>query len=415
MPPLPPDDSLPRFGGERPGRAATRRDLVRALGVGLVGLPLAACTTARPETPVVRIVSPRIAPPSPPVADVPPADSSLTAGPVAEPVAEPVVAVRETLRPRRVRAGGTIGLVAPAGVLRSPGQVSEAAADMRAMGFEARVGRHALDRYGFLAGSDQHRADDFMAMVTDPDVDAVVCLRGGYGVLRILDALDYDAARASRPLVVGYSDVTALHLALLAQAGLTGLSGPMVAPDWPHLDAETEAHFWRLAGGETGVSLAGPGDEQPFGLADGDAEGLLVGGNLSLVAALLGTPFLPDLTGAVLVLEDVGEAPYRIDGLLARLRLAGVLERLGGLVFGMFTGADPLPDRPSLDLADVLDTYAACVDGPVAAGLTYGHVRRKVTLPVGVTARLTVDGPAARLVTTSPVTAPPVTASPVSA
>ncbi len=317
--------------------------------------------------------------------------------------------------PRPLTPSGHVAIAAPASAALDASDAHAGLAALRARGLTVEPGRAFAQPEGYLSGSDDERAAELNRLFRRDDLDAVVCLRGGYGVLRILDALDYDAARASRPLVVGYSDVTALHLALLAQAGLTGLSGPMVAPDWPHLDAETEAHFWRLAGGETGVSLAGPGDEQPFGLADGDAEGLLVGGNLSLVAALLGTPFLPDLTGAVLVLEDVGEAPYRIDGLLARLRLAGVLERLGGLVFGMFTGADPLPDRPSLDLADVLDTYAACVDGPVAAGLTYGHVRRKVTLPVGVTARLTVDGPAARLVTTSPVTAPPVTASPVSA
>ncbi|HEX8385111.1 MAG TPA: LD-carboxypeptidase, partial [Rubricoccaceae bacterium] len=228
---------------------------------------------------------------------------------------------------------------------------------------------------------------------------------GGYGVLRLLDRLDYDAARANAPLVVGYSDVTALHLALYAQSGLPGLSGPMVAPDWPHIDADTEAHFWRLASGEAPVEIAGPGDDQPYGLRDGEAEGVLLGGNLTLVAALLGTPFLPDLTGAILVVEDVGEAPYRVDGLLARLKLAGVLERLGGLVFGLFTGADPLPGRPSLALDEVLDHYAACVDGPVAAGLTYGHVRRKVTLPVGVRCRLTVDGTDARLVALSPVSA----------
>jgi muramoyltetrapeptide carboxypeptidase len=309
--------------------------------------------------------------------------------------------------PRPLTPRGRVAVAAPASAALDASDAHAGIAALRDRGLTVEPGRAFVQPDGFLSGPDDERAGELNRLFARDDLDAVVCLRGGYGVLRLLDRLDYDAARATRPLVVGYSDITALHLALLAQAGLPGLSGPMVAPDWPALDAETEAHFWRLAGGETGVSLAGPGAEEPFGLQDGDAEGVLVGGNLSLVAALVGTPFLPDLTGAILVVEDVGEAPYRIDGLLARLRLAGVLERLGGLVFGMFTGADPLPDRPSLAVEDVLDTYAEYVDGPVAAGLTYGHVRRKVTLPIGVRVRLTVDGPAARLVTLSPVTESP--------
>ena len=307
--------------------------------------------------------------------------------------------------PRPLTPTGRVAVAAPASAALDAADAHAGIAALRARGLRVEPGRAFVQPDGFLSGPDDERADELNALFARDDLDAIVCLRGGYGALRLLDRLDYDAARATRPLVVGYSDVTALHLALYAQAGLTGLSGPMVAPDWPALDAETEAHFWRLAGGEAPVDLAGPGAERPYGLRSGEAEGTLIGGNLTLVAALLGTPFLPDLTGAILVVEDVGEAPYRIDGLLARLRLAGVLERLGGLVFGMFTGADPLPDRPSLSVDDVLDHYAAYVDGPVAAGLTYGHVRRKVTLPIGATARLTVDGPHARLVATSPVTA----------
>ncbi len=308
--------------------------------------------------------------------------------------------------PRPLTPLSRVAVAAPASAALDAADAHAGIAALRARGLRVEPGRAFGQPDGYLSGPDDERADELNDLLGRDDLDAVVCLRGGYGVLRLLDLIDYDAARAARPLVVGYSDITALHLALLAKAGLPGLSGPMVAPDWPTLDAETEALFWRLAGGETDVELSGPGDDRPFGLKSGDATGTLVGGNLSLVCALIGTPYLPDLTGAILVVEDVGEAPYRIDGLLARLKLAGHLERLGGLVFGLFTGADPLPDRPSLTLDEVLDHYAAFVDGPVAAGLTYGHVRRKVTLPIGVQARLVVDGPAARLVTTSPVTDP---------
>ena len=151
--------------------------------------------------------------------------------------------------------------------------------------------------------------------------------------------------------------------------------------------------------------MRGPGGEELATLQEGEAEGVLLGGNLALTCALLGTPYLPDLTGAVLFVEDVGEAPYRIDGLLARLRLAGELERLGGLVFGMFTGADVPPGRPTFSVDEVLAHYARFVDGPVATGLVYGHVRRKSTLPVGVRARLTASASGAELRVLSPVAA----------
>ena len=309
-----------------------------------------------------------------------------------------------SLIPRPLTPTGRVAVAAPASAAIDAADAHAGIAAMRARGLTVEPGRAFVQPDGFLSGPDDERADELNALLARTDLDAVVCLRGGYGVLRILDLIDYDAARAVRPLVVGYSDITALHLALYTQSGLTGLSGPMVAPDWPTLDAETEAHFWRLASGEANVDIAGPGSERPFGLASGDAEGVLLGGNLSMVAALIGTPYFPDMAGAILVVEDVGEAPYRIDGLLARLRLAGVLEKLGGLVFGLFTDAEPPEGRPSATVDEVLDHYAQFVDGPVAAGLTYGHVRRRVTLPIGVRARLTVDGPAARLVALTPVT-----------
>jgi muramoyltetrapeptide carboxypeptidase len=256
----------------------------------------------------------------------------------------------------------------------------------------------------YLAGADDARADALNAALRRDDLDAIVCMRGGYGLLRILDRVDYAAARAHPKLVVGYSDVTALHLALYAEADLPGVSGPMLASDWAKgLDAETEADFWRVVGGDAGYDVVGPGGEALTPLAEGETEGVLLGGNLALVTALLGTPYLPDLRDAILFIEDVGEAPYRIDGMLARLRLGGVLEKLAGLVFGMFTGADVPEDRPTYSVDEVLAQYAPHVNGPVASGLVYGHVPRKSTVPVGVRARLTCGGGDARLHVLDPV------------
>ena len=304
--------------------------------------------------------------------------------------------------PRPLLSSGRVAVVAPASPALDPADAAAGLAALRARGLTVEAVETAPA--GYLAGSDDDRARALNRALGRDDLDAVMCLRGGYGLLRILDRVDYAAARAHPKLVVGYSDVTALHLALWKGAGLPGVSGPMVASDWgPGLDAETEADFWRVAGGASGYDVRGPGGEALACLAEGEAEGVLLGGNLALTCALVGTPYLPDLTGAILFVEDVGEAPYRIDGLLARLRLAGVLERLGGLVFGMFTGAEVPPGRPTFTVDEVLTHYAGVVDGPVAAGLVYGHVRRKATVPVGVRARLTASASGTTLHVLEPV------------
>lgn len=309
-------------------------------------------------------------------------------------------------KPRPLTPSGRVAVAAPSGAALDPADVEAGLAALRARGLHVEDGRARVRPLGFLSGTDDERAGELNALLARSDLDAIFCLRGGYGSLRLLDRLDYDAAARSPKLLVGYSDVTALHLALYACAGLPGLSGPMVAPDWPRLDVETERPFWALAGGAAPFEIVGPGGERLEGMRDGKVEGVLLGGNLSLVGALLGTPYWPDMEGAILFVEDVGEPPYRVDGLLARLRLAGVLEKLGGLVFGQFTLAEPPPNRPSLSLDAVLDHYAQYVPGPVARGLVYGHFSRKSTLPVGVRARLVVDGPQASLTVLEPVVAP---------
>ena len=306
--------------------------------------------------------------------------------------------------PRPLTRTSRVAVAAPASAALAAAHARAGLAALRARGLVVDTFRPmSPPAWGYLAGTDEARTEELNALLARDDLDAVFCLRGGYGLLRILDRIDYAAARAHPKLVVGYSDVTALHLALWTKAGLPGLSGPMVAPDWPGLDAQSEAQFWALAGGAAPVEVLGPGEEPLLPMREGVAEGVLLGGNLTLVAALLGTPYLPDTEGAILFVEEVGEVPYRVDGLLARLRLAGVLERLGGLVFGAFTGAAAPANRPSLALEDVLDHYAPYVPGPVARGLVYGHFVRKSTLPVGVRARLDVRGGAASLTVLEPV------------
>jgi muramoyltetrapeptide carboxypeptidase len=296
-------------------------------------------------------------------------------------------------------------VLAPASAAFSVDAVRAGVEALRARGFDV-VAPPERERYGHLSALDAVRLADLNEALRDPDTDAIVCVRGGYGTLRLLPGVDYDAARAHPKLVVGYSDITALQLALLARADLRSISGPMAAVEWATIDAPSEALFTSLARGGTTDDLIGPGGERLAPMRPGSAEGRLIGGNLALVCRLVGTPYLPDLTGAILFFEEVGETPYRLDGMLAQLALAGVLGRLGGVVVGQITDADPQPGRPSLSVDEVLRDHLGSLPIPVATGLVYGHISVKNAVPIGPRARLDVTGSEARLALLEPVTQP---------
>ncbi|RMH64359.1 MAG: LD-carboxypeptidase [Bacteroidetes bacterium] len=307
------------------------------------------------------------------------------------------------VRCRPVLPGDLIGVALPSSAPADPERLRAGMDALRRRGYRVELVPESPAPRGYMAGPDRERRDALNHLLRRPDVAAIFCARGGYGALRLLPGLDYEAARRHPKPIVGYSDVTALHLALYARSGLPGVSGPMVAVEWPDIDAATEAQLWALLQGARPAPLLGPRGEALVPVRPGQAEGVLLGGNLAVLTRLIGTPYLPDLTGALLFLEDVGEVPYRIDGLLAHLRLAGLLDRLGGLILGSFTEADPPPDSPSLTLDEVLADYVADLPCPVARGLVYGHFPVKSALPVGVRARLTVTSEAAELTLLEPV------------
>ena len=213
-------------------------------------------------------------------------------------------------------------------------------------------------------------------------VKAILCVRGGYGALRILDRVDFAAARRSPKLLMGFSDITALQLALYRHAGWRSLSGPVLV-DLAESSAKMQARFWALAAGAQPPPMASLDTLRP-----GTARGPLLGGNLSMVARLVGTPYLPNLSGAILVLEEVNEAPYRIDALLAQLRLAGILGNLAGLILGAFTGWKPRHSHGTLTPAEIFDDYFGGAPYPVATGLRYGHFAARETLVLGAMASL---------------------------
>lgn len=284
--------------------------------------------------------------------------------------------------PPPLAPGARVALVAPAGPLRGEEDVACAVGNARTLGWEPHVAPHALQRVGYLAGDDDARLADLQAALDDPDVDGVWCLRGGYGAMRLLDRLDWTAFRARPKALLGFSDVTALHAAA-GRAGAISYHGPTARGALTDFSRDSLVRAVVAQEDSCGVAA----DART--VTAGRATGRLVGGNLALLAALAGTPFAPDYDGAILVVEDVNEPPYRVDRLLTQLRLAGALEAIAGLVLGAFTD---LPDEEDAPLLDALfDETARTLGVPCLAGVPVGHIDDQWTLPLGAPAELDAD------------------------
>lgn len=294
-------------------------------------------------------------------------------------------------KPPRLRQGDTVGLVAPASAVTLPDELDRAIHWIRGMGLVPKLGAHVADQEGYLAGNDADRAADIAAMFAAPDVSAIFAVRGGWGGARILPLLDWDTIRANPKLLIGYSDTSALHLAIAARAGFPTLHAPNAASRW---DAASWDSLWRIAFAGGVPVLGGERIEEATGrpariLVPGTARGRLVGGNLTIISTLMGTGWLPDLDGAILFLEDINEEPYRVDRMLQQLRLAGIFERVAGVVFGQCTRCTVRdPDYAGFTLDDVLDRYLGNLGKPVIAGFNTGHVRNQLCLPVNVPVEL---------------------------
>ena len=255
-----------------------------------------------------------------------------------------------------------------------------------------------LNQHGYLAGSDKERSNMFNDAIQNPEVKALICTRGGFGAMRILDKIDYAAARNNPRLLIGFSDITALHLALYQQAGWRGITGPLVVSFGESSENTLKQLLMLIRGEKVPTSRLLP-------FRPGFACGPLLGGNLSMVVRLLGTPYLPSLTGALLVLEDINEPPYRIDAMLAQLRLAGAFENLGGLILGGFTGWEASHQHSVLTPKELFHEYFGSAPFPVATGLNYGHFPNRDALPIGVQAELSVHPQEATLTITESVVA----------
>lgn len=306
----------------------------------------------------------------------------------------------ELIKPRALKPGDTIGLITPATYVSDPDQLRAVARTIEYFGLKSKWGPNVRRKDGYVGGSIADRAADVHAMFSDPEVKGVFAIRGGYGSGQILRDLNYDLIRRNPKIFIGYSDITAMHLAIHRKAGLVTFHGPV---PMSRFTPYTQAVYKRaLFEAKPLGSLTNPPDSNTLRpehtlrtVRPGKARGRLMGGNLTLIATTMGTPYEIQTEGRILFIEDVGEQPYSIDRMLTQLRLAGKLEQAAGIVFGECADCRRSDYKPSFDqtftLGEVVDNILGGLKIPVLAGLTIGHTDDQLTLPEGVMATLDAD------------------------
>lgn len=300
---------------------------------------------------------------------------------------------KSVVKPKKLQTGDTIGLISPGFILPDSTKYDEIIYQIQKLGYKVKEGPNARNRYGYLAGTDKERAADLNAMFADDSVDAIMPFRGGWGGNRILPLINFDMIRDNPKILVGYSDITTLLLSIFARTGLVTFHGPVGKSKWTDF---TTQHFKDVLTGQQRVfdipkDLCEDCDELAV-ITPGQATGTLLGGNLSVLSAMMGSEYLPDWENSILFLEDVGEDVYRLDRMLTQLKLNGVLEKISGFVFGQCTSCERSSSN-SLTLEQVFDDHIKPLGIPAFSGAMIGHIDNMLTLPVGLPVRMsTQDG-----------------------
>jgi muramoyltetrapeptide carboxypeptidase len=295
------------------------------------------------------------------------------------------------VRARRLSTGDTVGLVAPASATFQSVDLDIARESLEALGLKVKVGRHLMERHGYLAGADKDRAADINDFFSNDSIRAVLPIRGGWGSARVLPYLNFDAIRRNPKIVLGYSDITALLLSIHAKTGLITFHGPNGMGRW---DAWSLDYLKRVLFTGESVTMENlrsmseknslvPIEHRVRTITPGTARGRLLGGNLTVLTAILGSPYVPSWDGAILFLEDVGEDLYRVDRMFTQLKLAGALEKIRGFIFGTCSECEPGEGFSSLTLEEILADHVKPLGVPAWFGAMIGHATPQWTLPVG--------------------------------
>ena len=298
------------------------------------------------------------------------------------------------IKPPRLNNGDTIGVVSPAGPTFHKRDLNKVKQSLSALGLNVKFGKFVLSRNGYLAGSDSERAGDFNAMIRDESIKAIMALRGGWGSNRLLDLIDYEAVSQYPKIIIGFSDVTSLLLAIYAKTGLITFYGPVATSKFGKFTTSWMKEI--LFEGKSPIlenpllKPDGSINHNHFTITinSGTAQGKLVGGNLTVISSIVGSGYLPDWDGNILFLEEVGEKIYQIDRMLTQLKLAGVFDKLSGIIFGKCVKCDPSKTTLSLSLENVFDDIFIPLSIPVYTGAMIGHIDRIFTIPIGLNAEM---------------------------
>ena len=306
--------------------------------------------------------------------------------------------------PRRLCAGDTLGLINPSGAVFERVPYEQTQRSLRALGFKVREAPHARARYGHMAGTPAQRAEDIHTLFADPEVAGLLAITGGSGANRVLPLLDYGLIGRNPKFLGGFSDLTALISAVQVQTGLVTFHCPLGRSDWNPFSTKSfqalvmQGQASVLSPAEVAADAAVAQESSISTLRGGVARGPLLGGNLAVLTSLSGTPYMPQLQGAILFLEDVNEYIYRIDRMLSTLMLSGALAGVAGVVLGSFSNCGPSEGSfGTLTLDEVFDDYFGPLGVPVIRGAPFGHVKHKLSLPLGVPAELDGDTGSLRL------------------
>ncbi|HEA29990.1 MAG TPA: LD-carboxypeptidase [Leeuwenhoekiella sp.] len=308
-------------------------------------------------------------------------------------LAENNQSLKDIILPKALQKGDTIGIVSPASAIFESEPYEIAQETFEAMGLKVKFGKHVNARYGHLAGTDEERAGDLNAMFKDPSVNAIIALRGGSGSARILDKLDYETIKNNPKIFIGYSDITAIHLAIFQMTGLVTFHGPVAVSSWNGFSRES---FEKLLFGKEKLLYENPSitpenqlvqtENRIRTITPGTAKGRLLGGNLSVLTGIMGSPYFPtDWSDKILYLEDVGEQIYAIDRMFSQLELGGVFKQIKGFIFGKCNDCDAGGSGyGSLTLEEVIDHYIKPLGIPAFSGAMFGHVADNTTIPNGI-------------------------------
>ncbi len=305
----------------------------------------------------------------------------------------------DKIKPDKLNEGDTVGVIAPGTAVSSPDDILRAEEILNYFNLNFKFARNVITGSGYKTRTVNQRLDDLHEMFADRGVKAVFCLRGGYGSGRLLDKIDYNLIKNNPKMFVGYSDISAIHLAIGKLAGLVSFHAPVLLSPF---NIFTSSNFRNLVFGSAEYPLilrnpqSGASPRNPFRtrvIVSGEAEGEILCSNLSLLVSLLGTEYLPDFSGKLLLLEDVAEPPYRIDRMLNQLRLAGIFGKVKGIIFGRCDDCVAGTSQATWDftLGEVLDSYFAELKIPVFYGLLFGHTENQLTIPMSCLARMNAD------------------------